>query len=262
MDAGQYWLQFLNVHILLFGGATAYNSFWDKDEGPIGGLKHPPKMTGWMHPVSLLFMYAGWAWAWQAGVHYFLVYGVSLILFWLYSTPLYRWKGKPHFSLVAIAFSTGVNSVILGTLAAGGGVSPSVVISALGAGLVLLSLYPVSQVFQIGEDTARGDQTFAVHYGLKGVKRFFLYSYFFGLVLLSGGLMAHFFLPGLIVFIIGSISCVIIGKIIFRMKGDREEYDSVMWVKFIASMSFVIFLSVFLVIRHGWVEIPFLQSYF
>lgn len=32
---------FLLIHIGLYGGATAYNSYYDRDEGPIGGMKYP-----------------------------------------------------------------------------------------------------------------------------------------------------------------------------------------------------------------------------
>src|SRR6056297_3924660 len=70
MYAAQFWIQFFNVHVLLFGGATAYNSWWDKDEGAIGGLRHPPKMTRWMHSVSLIFMFTGLALALNVGVLY------------------------------------------------------------------------------------------------------------------------------------------------------------------------------------------------
>ncbi|MDZ7682184.1 MAG: hypothetical protein U5J63_10870 [Fodinibius sp.] len=38
MNISSFFIKFLNVHLLLFGGATAYNSYWDKDTGPIGGL--------------------------------------------------------------------------------------------------------------------------------------------------------------------------------------------------------------------------------
>src|SRR3989339_1428902 len=54
-----FLLQFFNVHILLFGGATAYNSYWDKDKGPIGGMKQPPLMRRWMHHTSLVLQFIG-----------------------------------------------------------------------------------------------------------------------------------------------------------------------------------------------------------
>ncbi len=262
MNTVQFWLQFLNVHLLLFGGATAFNSYWDKDEGPIGGLKNPPKMTDWMRMASLIMMYLGWIWALYLGVIYFAVYGVSLLLFWLYSTPLARWKSHPYLSLLAIAVSTGFNSVLLGTIAAGGSISVSVIISALGASMILLSLYPVSQIYQMDQDKRRGDRTFAVEYGVDGVKFFFIISYLFGMILFSAGLLQVYTYPAVIFFILGLISGVILLRLLLRLKGMESEYSSVMKMKFLASLSFVIFLLILNAIRYKWIGDTVLKSYF
>jgi len=257
MDGVQYWLQFLNVHILLFGGATAYNSWWDKDEGPIGGLKHPPKMAKWMHPVSLLLMFSGWIWSVVIGLEYAAVYGLSLLFFWLYSTPHARWKGRPLLSLVAIAVSTGFNSVLLGLWAAGGVFSTDDLLTALGASTVLLSLYPVSQIFQIEEDRVRGDETFTARYGLDCTKRFFMISYPLGILLLSLGLYLAEGIIGAVLFILGSSTFLIIRTLIAPMEGQKEEYQNVMKTKFFASLSFVFFLLAASIFKHGWTSLIF-----
>ncbi|MCC5914570.1 MAG: UbiA prenyltransferase family protein [Balneolaceae bacterium] len=262
LDTSRYLMQFLNVHILLFGGATAFNSFWDKDEGPIGGLKHPPVMTPWMRPVSLFLMFAGLFWAFTVGLIYTLVYAFSLLLFWLYSTPLARWKGDPHLSLIAIAFSTGFNSVLMGTLAAGGAITIPVLGAALGASMILLSLYPVSQIFQLDEDIRRGDRTFAGLYGIDGVKRFYIGFYFSGLLILCGSLYLLYPIPTAFLFVTALISGVIITRIVVRLDGNRNEYERVMRVKLIASLSFVLFLLFSSLIWHEWIEIPLIRNYF
>jgi 4-hydroxybenzoate polyprenyltransferase len=262
MNSAQYWLQFLNVHVLLFGGATAYNSFWDKDEGPIGGLKHPPKMTQWMHPASLLFMFTGWLWAAAVGWAYFLIFGISLLFFWLYSTPHARWKGKPRLSLVAIAVSTGLNSVLLGFWAAGGDFSPQILISAVGASLILLSLYPVSQIYQAGEDSSRGDRTFFITYGLTGVKRFFSSSFLTGSIILCAGVYAVYPVPAVFLFITGLLSFFILMSLITHLQGEQQEYQKVMHLKFFASLSFVLFLLITNAIRYEWIGETFLRNYF
>jgi 4-hydroxybenzoate polyprenyltransferase len=262
MDTFQFWLQFLNVHVLLYGGATAFNSYWDKDEGPIGGLKNPPKMTRWMHPASLLLMFAGWAWAWQVDPVYFLVYGVSLVLFWLYSTPHFRWKGKPVLSLVAIGFSTGFNSVLMGSLAAGGSVDAILLLAATGASMVLLSLYPVSQIYQAAEDEKRGDRTFTMHFGIAAVKRFFLVTFFGGLVLFSSALSFLYPIPATALVVVGSLAGVVIREKIVSLTGNESEYNEVMRVKFIASLSFVMFLLISNTIRYGWIELEALSRFF
>ncbi|TVR16612.1 MAG: hypothetical protein EA391_07435 [Balneolaceae bacterium] len=262
MNTTQFWLQFLNVHILLFGGATAYNSYWDKDEGPIGGLKHPPKMTAWMHKVSLLFMFAGWAWAITVNIAYFLVFGISVALFWLYSTPHARWKGRPLASMVAIALSTGTNSVLLGFWAAGGMFTPALFAASAGAALILLSLYPISQVYQIEEDSKRGDKTFTMRFGLNGVKLFFRFSYLSGLILLTLGFYAIYTAPAIVLFITALLSFFILNAFVKRLEGVIREYPIVMKIKFAASLAFVLFLIASNAIRYEWIGDTFFRTYF
>ena len=262
MDTVQFWQQFINVHLLLFGGATAFNSYWDKDEGPIGGLKNPPKMTRWMHSVSLGFMFAGWAWAATIGWGYFLIFGLSLLLFWLYSTPHARWKGDPILSVAAIGVSTGTNSVLLGFWAAGGVFSWSIMLGVIGAGFMLLSLYPVSQVYQSEEDKKRGDITFFRRYGLKGVQRFFTVNFFSGLCLVSLSLFDFYRYPAMVLFILGLLTFFTLQRFVSNLKGSEIEYRDVMNIKLFASLSFVLFLLISNTIRYEWIGSTFLREYF
>ena len=138
----QYWVQFINVHVLLFGGATAFNSWHDKDEGPIGGLKSPPEMHQWMRPASMVLQFFGLIWAINVNWNFTIIYAVSILFFWLYSSPITRWKGKPVLSLVAIGVSTGTNSFFMGFLAAGGyPITWFEDLTALGVSFLILSLY-------------------------------------------------------------------------------------------------------------------------
>ena len=252
MDTARYWFQFLNVHILLFGGATAYNSWWDKDTGPIGGLKYPPKMSRWMHPVSLAFMFGGLALAVRAGYVFAVIFFISLVLFWLYSTPHYRWKSDPHLSIVAIAISTGFNSVLMGTLAAGGAISVKIVLSGAGASLILLSLYPVSQIFQIEEDKVRKDRTFASTYGVDVVKKFYLVSFIAGSIFLCAAIMIQSMTAGILLICGTAASGTVIARLVINLAGQPDEYAIVMKMKFLASLSFVCFFLAGNIVRHGW----------
>lgn len=239
----QFWLQFLNVHVLLFGGATAYNSWWDKDDGPIGGLKSPPKMNRWMWPASMGMQYIGLAWAVTVGWNYAIIYALSMLFFWLYSTPLARWKGKPVRSIIAIGISTGTNSFLLGFLAAGGyPITFSEDLIAIGVAAVILSLYPVSQVYQTKEDAKRGDHTFAGAYGLIGVKWFYTILFFVGILILTLMLREALGFLGTIFGVVGYLAYLAIAVIVWRLEGDASEYGKVMRVKFMASFSFVIFI--------------------
>jgi len=250
LEQKQYWLQFLNIHILLFGGATAYNSYWDKDEGPVGGLKNPPEMSGWMHPVSILFQITGFLFAISVGWLYSVIYLISFALFWLYSTPLARWKGHPIRSLMVIGISTGTNSVLLGSIAAGGTIHLNLIIASIGAALILLSLYPVSQIFQIQEDKTRGDETFAVRFGASGVKKFFTYSFLAGVLFISFSFKDLSFIIAILFASVGFCSWNYLTCKIRSLIGDKEEYSQVMAIKFIASLSFVVFLMMGILLKY------------
>jgi len=252
LDLQSFLIQFANVHLLLFGGATAYNSYWDNDEGPIGGLQNPPKMQPWMWGGSLILQGVGLLVAAGQGFLYSGIYVFCMLFFWLYSTPLARWKSSPLKSLIAIGVSSGFNSVLLGYLAAGNDVvTMPVWVASAGVTLMLLSLYPISQIYQIEEDHSRGDRTFAVEYGKKGVTRFFITAFLIGLILVSLAIgIADFWVA---IFFGGT--GVIVGLIVLvLLKGlsiKSEDYSKVMRIKYGTSMAFVLFLVAAIILKHS-----------
>lgn len=228
-----FMLQFLNVHILLFGGVTAYNSYWDKDTGPIGGLKHPPKMKPWMLYASWAFQIAGLLLALLTGFFFAMMYVISIIFFWLYSSPTTRWKGRPIMSLIAIGISTGVCSFLMGHFAFGGSsVSATQLISSIGISLLILAMFPVSQAYQISEDNKRKDITFAVRFGLKGVKK--LYSILFpvGILMVFLGIYWIKTYLSFIYLAVGIVAYLINYYQIKSLRGVESEYSKIMNMKY------------------------------
>ncbi len=243
-------IQFLNVHLLLNGGVTAYNSYWDDDDGPIGGLEHPPKMTRWMHPASITVQLIGLAIALQQGPWFIGLFAITMVLSVLYSSRPLRWKGRPLLSLVCVGVGTGTNTFLMGYLAANGEPpDAAILVAASGVALLVLSIYPVSQIFQIEEDRARGDHTFAVAFGLAGVRRWFAVAYPVGLALVSATLYRSQGSIGLLFFAVGAAGGLLNGRALFRLEGKPDEYGPVMRLKYRASLSFVLFLVGCLVVR-------------
>lgn len=252
-----FLIQFGNVHLILFGGATAYNSYWDRDSGPVGGLKSPPPMDRWMWFAALLIQMIGLLIALPAGSMFVTFYALSMLLFWLYSSPWTRWKGKPLLSLVAIGTSTGFNSVVMGFIAAGGSVmslSLTLIIAALGTSFILLSLYPVSQIYQRDEDNKRGDQTFAVQYGYSGVYLFFKISYGVGLLFISAAIFRLHLFPGIIFLVLGTLTGLAVWRIMEQLSAEKDDYNKVMRIKYGTSVAFVSFLIIALLVKHS--ELP------
>ncbi len=237
--------QFLVVHLLLNGGVTAYNSWWDQDQGPIGGLEKPPPMQPWMHPASLALQGVGLALAWPQGLGYSSLYLLTMILSVFYSARyrFCRWKGRPWLSMVAVGIGTGTNTFLMGYLAAGGALRPRMAIAALGVAALLLSLYPVSQIFQVSEDTKNGDLTFAARYGVAGVRRWFVVTYPLGLLITSLTLMAVRTQLSLIFAAVGLLGGLASGLQLRGLVGEVREYRAVMRLKYGASLGFVVFLA-------------------
>jgi len=142
----------------------------------------------------------------------------------------------------------------MGTLAAGGAISAGILFGAIGASFILLSLYPVSQVFQIDADRERNDETFALVYGVNGIKKFFLISFTLGSIILCGSVILQSVTAGVILITGTAISGIIIARLIIAMEGKANEYSIVMKTKFFASLSFVCFFLAGNVIRHGWLS--------
>lgn len=236
----RFWLQFVNVHVLLNGSVTAFNSYFDEDEGPIGGLQSPPPLARWTLPASVLVQVASLAWAWTVGPLYAALFAITIVLSTLYSATPFRWKGHPWLSFVAVGIGTGTNTFWMGYLAAGAvPMNAAVWLAGVGVALLLLSLYPVSQVYQVEEDSRRGDRTFAAEYGLKGVLRLYHAAYPLGLCLASYGLATvRPWLAGLLL-VGGGLGGLATHTVLRRLEGRIEEYGSVMRIKYGASLSFV-----------------------
>jgi 1,4-dihydroxy-2-naphthoate octaprenyltransferase len=160
---------FVAFHVCLYGGATAFNSYYDRDVGPVGGLARPPPATSALLPWSVGVQALGWLAATLAQPLLFWVYGGFVVLSVAYSHPRLRLKARPIGSLVVVGLGQGVLA-FLGAWAANRGELASAwstdgLVGALAAALVVVGLYPLTQLFQIEEDRARGDRTLAVAWG-------------------------------------------------------------------------------------------------
>ena len=240
---------FLLWHLGLYGGATAFNSYWDKDEGPIGGLKNPPPMRPWMRWASFFLMMVPAPFLMYDIVSDTLplvsmgVYVLSFFLFWAYSSPVIRWKGHPYLSVLVIFLSTGTNGFFMGYFSSSGmSFSLLSVLAALGVASILVSLYPISQLFQLEEDEQRGDHTLALQIGVKGVRTYYSIMYSFGTILLSGSL--SLINPGLAVFFfIASLTGFSLTySVLHKLRGTEKEYKQVMSIKYLSSFSFLLYI--------------------
>jgi 4-hydroxybenzoate polyprenyltransferase len=167
----RFVVAFVVLHGFLYGGTTAFNSHYDKDEGPVGGLANPPPAGPWLLPGSLVLQGLGLVAAAWVGVAFFAVCAAFAVLGFLYSHPWSRWKGDPWRSWLTVMVGQGA----LGTAA---GVvlhepvewTPEIAWGVVGAAVTVGAIYPLTQLFQIDEDRARGDRTIAIALGRRGTR--------------------------------------------------------------------------------------------
>lgn len=173
---------FLLLHVGCFGGLTALNSHYDRDDGPIGGLWNaptlPPKLFAFAWSVQLFGFCAMLIFSFRVAV----IYAVIVLLALGYSHPKTRWKGHPAKSVLVVAIGQGALDFCAGVFAsresfAFSEISPALLFGLVGATLSTIAFYPLTQLFQTQEDARRGDTTTAMWLLSRGGRRaLFMFS--------------------------------------------------------------------------------------
>ena len=180
---------FAVLHLLVYPASNGYNSYYDRDEGSIGGLQAPPKVTPELLTLVRLFdalalggaLLLGWAFA--------LLVAVYLLVSKAYSYEGIRLKKYPLLSTAVVVVFQGAFTFL--TAQVGVGAGPAVLsektnlLLALVSSLFLCGSYPLTQIYQHQEDARRGDRTLSLRLGIRGT---------FGFA--AGGLLAGALLLG------------------------------------------------------------------
>jgi 4-hydroxybenzoate polyprenyltransferase len=168
-------LAFLLLHFLLYGGANAFNTYYDRDRGPIGGLEKPPPVRPALLPWSLGLQVAGLCLSPLVNLEFTFLYLTLFLIFTAYSHPAVRLKKHAVASLLAIGLGQGGIAFLAGWVsaessAAGliGGREAAALWGTLSAILIVAGLYPLSQIYQVDEDRSRREATLGVVLGRLG----------------------------------------------------------------------------------------------
>jgi 1,4-dihydroxy-2-naphthoate octaprenyltransferase len=164
---------FLIVHLLLYPASNGFNSYYDRDEGPIGGLAHPPPVDRSLLILSLLLdalaLLAGFAFL---GLPFFLgilLYGTASKL---YSWDRTRIKARPFAGWLLTGIGQGGITfliVLVSVDARGlGAIAQRSLLYAFALTFILLGIFPLTQVYQHEEDRRRGDLTISRLLGIRG----------------------------------------------------------------------------------------------
>ncbi|HET7603696.1 MAG TPA: UbiA family prenyltransferase [Gemmatimonadales bacterium] len=156
------WVACLN------GGTLAINSAFDRDESDVAYLRRPPPPPPHLFAWGLGLMLAGLALALALLTPgYAAAYAACLVLSVLYSVPPWRLKAVAGADWAINLVGFGAITPLAGWLALGTQPTGWAWWLVAGFGALFACLYPLTQLYQLQEDTERGDWTLARRLGAR-----------------------------------------------------------------------------------------------
>lgn len=172
-DPFRFWTILFILHFLLYPASNGYNSYFDKDEGSIGGLRNPPPTSKELYSVSLLLDVAAIAIALLINI----VFAVGVLIYGLvskaYSHPSVRIKKYPIASWFIAGFFQGwftlvISYAALHDLSLADLANTKLQLAGALSSAILWGSYPMTQIYQHEEDQKRGDETLSIKLGIIG----------------------------------------------------------------------------------------------
>jgi 4-hydroxybenzoate polyprenyltransferase len=165
---------FAIVHLLLYPASNGYNSYFDKDEKSIGGLKNPPPVKKGLYYTSLLLDGIGIT---LGFIKVGFLFALMLLIYGLvskaYSHPSIRLKkyaiggwittGLFQGLFTFLMCYVGINNYEIENL-----LQTKVLIPGILTSVMLWGNYPMTQIYQHEEDAKHGDNTLSRMLGIRG----------------------------------------------------------------------------------------------
>lgn len=241
---------FLILHVFVYPASNGYNSYFDKDEQSIGGLKNPPPVFPALYWVSLLIDLAALV---LALLHVSLEFAIMIFVYGMaskaYSHPRVRWKKRPILGWLITGFFQGffifmASYMALNKLEVSSVMQMHILWPALLTSLMLWASYPMTQVYQHEEDARRGDRTLSLVLGVRGT--FFFTAGFFGLAVLGfvGYFLRYYSERQAVAFLICLAPVLLYFSYWFiRVSRNpaRADYTHTMWLNLLSSACLIIF---------------------
>lgn len=184
-------IAFLILHILIYPSSNGYNSYQDKDEGSIGGLKHPPQVSENLFYVTLLLDFIGVLLALLVGPWFSLFVLVYVLISRAYSYRALRLKKYAVTGFLTVFIFQGAFTYLmvassLSVFDPQNYFSTGNVICMTVASLFIGSVYPLTQIYQHQADKKDGVTTISYKLGYLG-------TFFFSAVMFSAATILLFY---------------------------------------------------------------------
>lgn len=172
LDGSRIFWVFFILHFLLYPASNAFNSYFDKDEKSIGGLRNPPPVKKDLYYLALAF--DGLA-VLLSYIKINTTFAVMVLIYGLvskaYSHPGIRLKKYAWTSWVITGLFQGVFTFLMcyagvNNFGVGNFWEIEILMPGLLTSAMLWANYPITQIYQHEEDLKRGDITLSASLGI------------------------------------------------------------------------------------------------
>ena len=153
--------------VCLNGGTLAINSAFDRDTGDVGYLDAPPPVPRHLAAFSVALMGAGVGISLWLPRAFLWAYLVCVAMSVAYSVPPLRLKAVAGADWVINMVGFGTLTPYAGWAATGRTLDAATLWVLIGFLPLFAALYPLTQLYQLEEDRARGDRTLAIAIGVR-----------------------------------------------------------------------------------------------
>lgn len=148
------------------GGTLALNSAFDRDQGAIAYLEHPPPVPRGLGFLGYALMALALIAAYFLPVRFLLACAGCAVLSILYSVPPVRLKAIAGLDWLVNFLGFGFLTPYAGWALTGQPVTSGGALILASFTVLFGALYPLTQLYHLSDDRARGDRTLAVALGI------------------------------------------------------------------------------------------------
>ncbi len=257
INPSQTILIFVILHILVFPSTNGYNSYEDKDEGSIGGLKHPPKVNKNLYKVTLSFDIVAIGLSLLISIQVAIMIFLFIVMSRLYSYRKIRLKKYPWIAFFIVFIFQGGYIYLISEMAVTGqdiisSLNSETILCMLIASLFIGSMYPLTQIYQHESDKKDGVISLSYKLGYRGT---FIFSG--SLFALASILMAYYFIElkyikAVLIFAVLIIPLIIqMSKWFEKVKktSRNANFDNTMFMNLLSSSSMNLYFSILILLK-------------
>lgn len=183
IDAIQAILIFIILHLLVYPASNGYNSYMDRDTGPIGGIRSPREPTKQLYVVTIILDLFAILLSFFVSIPFALGIALYIAASKAYSSRSIRLKRYPVTGyLIVVIFQGALTFYLVYANVQNGNTIPYLQMAA--ASLLIGGFYPLTQVYQHDADKADGVTTLSLMLGYKGTFIFTAIIYLFAFLFL------------------------------------------------------------------------------